>query len=90
MLWLTAFLMEAEVLNLVMDIRVLRVKEHPWRITMRQVFLKLMVKWLPSLVFLMVFALAFHFLNFINLRVFFFGAFVLNLMGTVLFRSWRR
>ena len=56
-------------LNLVMDIRVLRVKERPWRISTRQVFLKLMVKWLPSSVFLMVFASALHFLKFIKLRV---------------------
>jgi hypothetical protein len=61
--------MEAVVLNLVMDIRVLRVKELPWRISTRQVFLKLMVKWLPSSVFLMVFASALHFLKFIKLRV---------------------
>lgn len=37
-----------------MDIPVSRVSVHPWRIIMRFVYRKLMVKWLPFLAFLMV------------------------------------
>jgi len=99
LLWFAVFLTEAGLPSLIMDIRVLRVKELPWRISMRQGFLKLMVKWLPSLVFLMVYALAFHFLKF-RLSFFFLSQSIKSrvilvfliewvLARGVLFRSWR-
>lgn len=50
-----AFSLEGNLQSSAMDIPVLKVKELQWRISMRQGYLKLMVRWLPFLEFLMVF-----------------------------------
>lgn len=67
-LFVVAFLLETEMQNSAMGIPVSRVKGLQWRISMRQGYQKLMVRWLPSLVFLMVCLI---FLNYLSLKVLF-------------------
>lgn len=92
--FLAVFSLGTETQSSAMVILVSRAKDLPWRISMKQVYQKLMVRWLPALVCLMVSLLIttchnlyVPLLLYRWMLIFFIYVFLIILL-TVQFRSW--